>query len=157
MDKLREGFLLQDEGVEVLGETSHLETTYQHTLFAESQQEQRDLSSNKLGRTLSDHLHKSDQDAEQPDEADSGDLKHTKKSKRQLQREIDAVREARNTQKKHRKEQHAQRIKLEALKVREKDLRDAERELELQRAKMSSSIGGINKHGTKWRVRQRKK
>lgn len=33
----------------------------------------------------------------------------------------------------------------------------AERELELQRAKLSNSIGGVTKAGFKWKVRERKK
>lgn len=56
-----------------------------------------------------------------------------------------------------RKEQDARRSKLAALKAREKDLIEAENELDLQRAKMSNSVGGTTKGGAKWRVRERKK
>jgi U3 small nucleolar RNA-associated protein 11 len=47
--------------------------------------------------------------------------------------------------------------RLEALMTREKELILAERELELQRGKMTNSIGGVNKNGVKFKVRERKR
>jgi U3 small nucleolar RNA-associated protein 11 len=47
--------------------------------------------------------------------------------------------------------------KLEALKTRQQELTLAQRELDLQRAKMSNSIGGINKNGVKFKIRERKR
>ena len=55
------------------------------------------------------------------------------------------------------KEQDAQTSKLAALSAREQDLIEAKNELDLQRAKMSNSVGGTTKGGAKWRVRERKK
>jgi U3 small nucleolar RNA-associated protein 11 len=49
------------------------------------------------------------------------------------------------------------RNKLEALKDREEDLATALRELEDQRVQMSGKAGGVNKNGTKFKVRQRVK
>lgn len=46
---------------------------------------------------------------------------------------------------------------LEAVKARERDLMTAEEELEKQRAKMSNTIGGTNKHGVKFKIRERKR
>jgi U3 small nucleolar RNA-associated protein 11 len=46
---------------------------------------------------------------------------------------------------------------LRALKKRERELTTALHELEMQRAKMSNSIGGINKDGVKFKVRGRKR
>jgi U3 small nucleolar RNA-associated protein 11 len=46
---------------------------------------------------------------------------------------------------------------LRALKKRERELTTALHELEIQRAKMSHSIGGINKDGVKYKVRARKR
>ena len=56
-----------------------------------------------------------------------------------------------------RKEQDARKSKLAALNAREKNLIEAENELDLQRAKMSNSVGGVTKAGAKWKVRERKK
>jgi U3 small nucleolar RNA-associated protein 11 len=49
------------------------------------------------------------------------------------------------------------RNKLEALKDREEDLATALRELEDQRVQMNGKAGGVNKNGTKFKVRQRVK
>ncbi|TQS34464.1 hypothetical protein Golomagni_05151 [Golovinomyces magnicellulatus] len=50
-------------------------------------------------------------------------------------------------------------IRLDMARKRLKALTDAEQELELQRAKMSKSptVGGVNKNGVKYKVRDRKK
>jgi U3 small nucleolar RNA-associated protein 11 len=46
---------------------------------------------------------------------------------------------------------------LEALHKREQELIVAERELDHQRAKMNNSIGGVNKKGVKYKIRERKR
>ena len=46
---------------------------------------------------------------------------------------------------------------LEAIKKRERELATAEQELDLQRAKMSNSVGGFNKKGVKFKIRERKR
>jgi U3 small nucleolar RNA-associated protein 11 len=46
---------------------------------------------------------------------------------------------------------------LEALRKRELELTKAERELDFQRAKMTNSIGGVNKKGVKYKIRERKR
>ena len=45
----------------------------------------------------------------------------------------------------------------EALKSREDNLKKAEAELERQRAKMTNNIGGVNKNGIKYKIRERKR
>jgi U3 small nucleolar RNA-associated protein 11 len=47
--------------------------------------------------------------------------------------------------------------KLEALKKRQKEVMAAIEQLELQRAKMSRTVGGVNKDGVKWKIRERKR
>ncbi|KAI9794030.1 MAG: hypothetical protein M1816_006655 [Peltula sp. TS41687] len=49
--------------------------------------------------------------------------------------------------------------KLDAARQRQKQVEAAERELELQRARMAKhpSVGGVNKWGVKWKVRERKR
>jgi U3 small nucleolar RNA-associated protein 11 len=46
---------------------------------------------------------------------------------------------------------------LRALKKREQELATALLELDLQKARMSNSIGGVNKNGVKYKVRSRKR
>jgi U3 small nucleolar RNA-associated protein 11 len=64
---------------------------------------------------------------------------------------------ATNTQPSRTKAREKEQRKLEALKRRQQQLIIAQRELDLQRAKMSNSIGGINKNGVKFKVRERKR
>ncbi|RKF78540.1 U3 small nucleolar RNA-associated protein 11 [Golovinomyces cichoracearum] len=58
-----------------------------------------------------------------------------------------------------RREAEKLKVRLEMARKRLKALADAEEELEIQRAKMSKSptVGGVNKNGIKYRVRDRKR
>ena len=51
----------------------------------------------------------------------------------------------------------SKRRRLNFLKDRERDLTTALNEVEQQRAKMNGSVGGVNKNGTKFKIRGRKK
>ena len=51
----------------------------------------------------------------------------------------------------------SRRKRLQALKDRERDLTLAMGEVEHQRARMNGSIGGVNKNGVKYEMRQRKR
>lgn len=68
-----------------------------------------------------------------------------------------AWKEARRQQKKRALMQSQRIEKLAAVRAREKSLMTAERELELQRAKMANSAGGVNKNGVKFKPRERKR
>jgi hypothetical protein len=54
-------------------------------------------------------------------------------------------------------EQDKRLDRLKALVAREEELVLAEHELELQRGRMGNSIGGVNKNGVKFKVRERKR
>ncbi|KAL9640333.1 MAG: hypothetical protein Q9164_000336 [Protoblastenia rupestris] len=125
-------------------------------VFVDNQEEQQGWtaevqfgrgSGNLLGGTVAE-----DQDLE----INERPIQHSK-ARRKLAKEEQAHKEETLVRRKHKNEQNARRTKLAALKLREKDLRDAENELELQRAKMSNTVGGINKAGVKWKVRERKR
>lgn len=94
-----------------------------------------------------------DEDLE-PEEANAQKRRPKKSS---MEDQASKLKMQRALRKKRKREQEARRFRLEALKIRERDLVAAERELEIQRAKMSSSIGGITKAGLKWKVRERKR
>lgn len=87
-------------------------------------------------------------------DADMSDAPEEKADKKPLTKEEKA---ARSTEKRKRHFQETRRNKLEALKDREEDLATALRELEDQRVQMSGKAGGVNKHGTKFKIRQRVK
>ena len=96
---------------------------------------------------------KSEEEIEAEDKAVNKRL--STKKRLEARAEISRIKSA--LRKRRKREQESRKAKLEALKVREQDLMAAERELELQRAKMSSSVGGVTKAGVKWKVRERKR
>jgi U3 small nucleolar RNA-associated protein 11 len=73
--------------------------------------------------------------------------------------EMNLDKEARKLQNMRRKEAEKLESKLSAARQRLKVLTEAEEALDLQRAKMakSPSVGGVNKQGVKFKVRERKR
>ncbi|KAF2006652.1 U3 small nucleolar RNA-associated protein 11 [Amniculicola lignicola CBS 123094] len=80
-----------------------------------------------------------------------------KLSKKQLEAELLARKEERATTRRRERAHERVAAHLEGLKARERDLTIAIEELENQRAKMNNTIGGINKHGVKFKIRERKR
>ena len=163
LEKLEKEFVLREgQGAEVLRELEN-QKKRQHVIFVDTREDQKQYI---LGQGLLIQPSYTRREEDQStklvaDEAD-GDTEMTSttrapKSHRALEREEAAQKEERLLRKQHKKEQDARRSTLAALKSREKDLIDAENELELQRAKMSNSVGGVTKAGVKWKVRERKK
>jgi U3 small nucleolar RNA-associated protein 11 len=79
------------------------------------------------------------------------------KTKKQLEQEQDAAARLRAARKKRRKLQEVRANKLEMLQRRQKEILAAADQLELQRAKMAKTVGGVNKNGVKFKVRERKR
>ncbi|KAF2177698.1 U3 small nucleolar RNA-associated protein 11 [Zopfia rhizophila CBS 207.26] len=95
---------------------------------------------------------------EQSDDEDVKELPQTKKlSKKQREAKLLAEKEARALLNKRERTQERRAKHLEAVKARERDLVVAEEELEQQRAKMNGTVGGVNKHGVKFKIRERKR
>ncbi|GAD98746.1 U3 small nucleolar RNA-associated protein Utp11, putative [Paecilomyces variotii No. 5] len=127
----------------------------QKVVFAESREEQREL-----GREL-------DQDSDEMDDDEDDDSfgqlskkqqnQNQKKSKKQLEAEAQALRELRAARKSKKRAAEARRNKLQSLKKQYAEITAAERELEWQRGRMDNSVGGTNKNGVKWKIRERKK
>ncbi|KAH7390749.1 U3 snoRNP-associated protein-like protein Utp11 [Phaeosphaeria sp. MPI-PUGE-AT-0046c] len=78
-------------------------------------------------------------------------------SKKQIEAQEVAKREKRAFNKNRDQAQSRTAFKLQALKRREQELAAAEAELELQRGKMNNTVGGVNKNGVKFKVRERKR
>ena len=133
-------------------------------IFVDSREEQRQYESD---RTLVDwsvtttrklgnpSMH------EQKDDLDGKRLKYfshdAPKSRRAAERQERALKQDKILRKQRRKAQDARTSKLAVLKTRETSLIEANNEINLQRAKMSNSVGGTTKFGAKWKVRERKK
>ncbi|OAL40598.1 hypothetical protein AYO20_00334 [Fonsecaea nubica] len=79
------------------------------------------------------------------------------KSKKALLAEQDALSRLRAERKRRKRLQDMRVAKLEALKTRQREILAAADQLELQRAKMARTVGGVNKNGIKFKVRERKK
>lgn len=124
-------------------------------VYAEDEDEQR---------RLADKLDGIQEDSE-GDDAKAGseeeEAPKPKKSSYTLRKEEEEaarlLAETRAAKKAKRIAQQKREAKIEALKDRHAQIRAAEQELELQRAKMANQIGGTNKWGKKWKVRERKR
>jgi hypothetical protein len=98
--------------------------------------------------------HQADDDE---DEEDTPKTRPKTLSKKQMEAEELAKREKRLFSRGRDQAQGRTAYRLEAVKRRERELVAAENELELQRAKMNNTVGGVNKHGVKFKVRERKR
>ncbi|CAF9927803.1 MAG: hypothetical protein ALECFALPRED_003838 [Alectoria fallacina] len=162
--KLEQQFILsEDQGTEVLGALSS-QGKGSHTVFVDDREAQRHYNSygnfalqpERATREL-----ENPSTFEKEEDSDGEPLvylsKEQPKSRHTDERQELALKEDKLLRKQRRREQDARRSKLAALKAREKDLNEAENELDLQRAKMSNSVGGTTKVGLTWKMRERKK
>lgn len=78
-------------------------------------------------------------------------------TKKQIEAQELAKRQKRAFNKTRDQAQSRTAYRLEMIKKREKELAAAEEELEFQRAKMNNTVGGVNKNGVKFKVRERKR
>ncbi|KIW94285.1 uncharacterized protein Z519_05601 [Cladophialophora bantiana CBS 173.52] len=79
------------------------------------------------------------------------------KSKKAIRAEQDALSRLRVERKRRKRLQDMRVAKLEALKTRQREVLAAADQLELQRAKMARTVGGVNKNGIRFKIRERKK
>ncbi len=168
-ERLEEDYLLgEGRGVRVLGQGAEAKER-EHTIFVESREEQQDFRPEKWFGTTEEGLNKvynrpraveiyHSQRSDDDGGADKGNSEAVKaKSKRAVEAELQARKDRKALRRLHKRAEEARRHRLEAAKVRERNLIAAERELDLQRARMSNSIGGVNRNGIKWKVKERKK
>lgn len=143
----------------------------QHTIFVETKylkdllgsqtavNEDKNKKSNILeeqsmvihSNTSNTHLNEGDR-PNQSSQTENQSSSHLETSK-----DLRLVKMNQTSRKQRRRNQEVRESKLRLLKSREKELLAAVQELEIQRAKMSNSIGGTSKAGVKWKIRERKK
>jgi hypothetical protein len=137
-----------------------------HRVFVDDEEEQRGFDPEAwFGRgdemPVDPSAHAEDLEAHRFDEdEDREDTPKTRPktlSKKQMEGEELAKREKRLFSRGRDQAQGRTAYRLEAVKRRESELVAAENELELQRAKMNNTVGGVNKHGVKFKVRERKR
>ncbi|KAL4934342.1 rRNA-processing protein UTP11 [Aspergillus undulatus] len=118
-------------------------------VFADDREDQK-----RVRRTLEDQ----EEDDDDDEEDDSfGTLQAKKKTKKQLEAEKQAMYEARRARKMKKRALESRQNKLKALQKQYADISSAERALDLQRAKMSNAVGGTNKNGLKFKIKERKR
>ncbi|KAL3494807.1 small-subunit processome [Aspergillus germanicus] len=126
-------------------------------VFADDKEEQRSLK-RTLGSTSESEGEDEDEEA---GEASFGALQRqqqqTKKSRKELEAEKQALYAERRARKMKKRALEWKQNKLKALQKQHADITAAERALDLQRAKMSNSVGGVNKNGLKFKIRERKR
>jgi hypothetical protein len=91
------------------------------------------------------------------DEAEEVATRPKTLTKKQIEAQELAKRQKRAFNKTRDQAQSRTAYKLEMIKKREKELAAAEEELDFQRAKMNNTVGGVNKNGVKFKVRERKR
>ena len=162
--RLEQGFVLSEgHGVDVpIGLPSQKKGS--HTVFVTSTEEQRQymIDGDVASRPESAPRKPEHSSINEVEDNSNGkalvDLpREAPKSCTAAKRQELALKQDQFQRKQRTKEQDARRSKLAALKAREKDLIEAENELNLQRDKMSNSVGGNTRAGAKWKVRERKK
>lgn len=97
-----------------------------------------------------------EEDEDEDEDMEEDEQPKKKLSKKQQEAQLLAEKERKTLLKQRVRNQERMAIHLAAVKEREKQLVIAEEELEKQRAKMNNTIGGINKNGVKFKVRERK-
>lgn len=121
-------------------------------VFADDRQEQRELKKRKLDGEAEDGHYDEDEDVDSFEQQQK-----QKKSRKQLEAERQALVEQRRARKIRKRATEARENKLKALKQQYADISAAERELDWQRGRMENSVGGTNKNGIKWKIRERKR
>ncbi|KAI1610174.1 small-subunit processome [Exophiala viscosa] len=84
-------------------------------------------------------------------------MKSRPTSKKAMATKQDAAARLRAERKKRKRLQEMRVAKLEALKTRQREILAAAEQLDLQRAKMARTVGGVNRNGVKFKIRERKK
>lgn len=102
---------------------------------------------------ITSSLHDPDRD----DPETAAGITPSKPKSKTLAAENSALVRLRAERKKRKRLQEMRVTKLEALKKRQREILAAADQLELQRAKMARTVGGVNKDGVKFKIRERKK
>lgn len=150
--ELEEKIVVEEDGVRTVGGK---EGDGQHTVFVGDKKEQRKYKPDEWFGTAPrkevNIAHDSD------DDADEGGAQPKKLSKKQ-QEKIELVEKEKGLlMQKREKSQEKMARELKTLKQKERALAMAEERLDNQRAKMNSTVGGTNKAGVKFKLRERKK
>ncbi|KAJ5664547.1 hypothetical protein N7507_005278 [Penicillium longicatenatum] len=102
-------------------------------------------------------MKKGSEQIEAEEESDDEESRQTKATPKEITAKRQALVEARRARKLRKRAVEARQNKLAALQKQYEGIQAAEREVEWQRGKMTNSVGGTNKNGIKWKIRERKR
>ncbi|KAF2661978.1 U3 snoRNP-associated protein-like protein Utp11 [Lophiostoma macrostomum CBS 122681] len=140
--------IVEEEGVQAIKDGER-ERRLDHTIFVDDEREQRKF---RPGKSKKDAA--ATTESFEDEEIEGQPRKASKKQQEALLR---AEQEQRALLRKRERAHEKAISQLEGIKARERDLMIVEDELEKQRAKMNNTIGGTNKNGVKFKIRERKK
>lgn len=159
VEKVEQSFhLVNEEGVRVAGNGDEVKSG-QHIFFADSMEEQQARASalKKKDSSVEDDPEQSSHGGDTQKRRrvlTSMDPRRVARAKEEM---LEAMKQERAVRKLRKRQRAGQQSMLKALKAREKDLCAAEEQLDHARARMSHSVGGVNKAGVKWKIRERKR
>lgn len=164
-EEMEQKLILEEDEVRALKDGSRAKQG-KHRVYVEDEEQQQSFNPDSwFGRGQDMPIQKlhgeeprfegySDDDGEEEEEVAT---RPKTMSKKQIEAQELAKKEKRAFNKTRDQAQSRTAYKLEMIKKREKELAAAEDELELQRAKMSNTVGGVNKNGVKFKLRERKR
>jgi U3 small nucleolar RNA-associated protein 11 len=157
-EELEQKIMLEGEEIKALGLAEEEERKRNHTVFVGDKEEQRKFKPDEwFGKGDEMPKRKKEISKEDDEEDDAEEAKPKKLSKKQQEAQLLAEKERRALRRQRERTKERLAIHLEAVKLRERELATAEDELEKQRAKMNNTVGGINKNGVKFKIRERKR
>ncbi|KAJ5204756.1 Small-subunit processome Utp11 [Penicillium cinerascens] len=108
-------------------------------------------------QTLKKKRVQDDDSMDEDEDEDKEPSTETRKTPKQLAAERQKLVEVRRARKLRKRAAEARENKLVALRKQFAEIQAAEREVDWQRSKMDNSVGGTNKNGIKWKIRERKR
>lgn len=137
-----------------------------HRVFVENEEEQEEFDpdawfgAGMAMPTASQPEFPAEWESEEDEESDEEEEQRPQKktlSARKLKEQEEKAKQLKKFEKTRSRAQSRTAFRLEMVKKKERELVAAEEELEKQRAKMNSSVGGVNKNGVKFKIRERKR
>jgi U3 small nucleolar RNA-associated protein 11 len=156
---LEEKILLEGDDVKPLGKDEDEVKKGKHVVFVGDKDEQRKFKVDEWFGQGGEWPQKEKEVVKEDldDDEEEEDVKPKKPSKKENEAKLLAEKEKRALKKQRERTKERIAIHLKAVKNRERELMIAEDELEKQRAKMNNTIGGVNKNGVKFKLRERKR
>jgi U3 small nucleolar RNA-associated protein 11 len=159
-EELEKRLVLEDEEVRVLKDGEDTRKG-RHTVYVGKKEEQDEFDDAEWfgkGEEMPGREARKEPQVEDDDNDDEQTAKKLKRlSKKHQEAQELAKKEERMFMSKRERAQQRAAAHLEALKARERALTAAEEELEIQRAKINHTVGGVNKNGVKFKIRERKR